>query len=387
MNFFSKYALKLLEYSLIFIWIVQATGLVAAQNREMSIAPPIIADYWIGVGRPPKIPVDNFLMFVYINQADSVLDINNFYQKIKSHNNLTLIGMISQLWQRELAGYHFSHLATDYDYLTRKGFEIQSQAIHCFLIAPDGNILLQGRPEDIVKSNIEKLITEYHYDYILPDRVVSMNRRNKSPHRKDKAIRLFSIKEVDAKDSVALVSFSNGFGFTVMRDTLSTIIATLLDIPYSNVDTDSLIYNPVLEIKSSGLGLNETNLIDLLSQLYLFEIRRVMDNRQYWVLEVADSELLNLSKNQSGLDAFQQRADYWLGNGISVNELVRFLEVEFGDNVVFKGPAFDDRLFVGLKKGQPSSYYLEILEQTYGLKMQKAFMPERVVLKSLFQRP
>lgn len=109
------------------------------------------------------------------------------------------------------------------------------------------------------------MIVEYYYDYSLLDWVVFMNWKNELLYWKGKVIRLFLIKEVDVEDLVVLVSFSNGFGFIVMRDILLIIIVIFLDILYLNVDVDSLIYNFVLEIKFLGFGLNEINLIDFLS--------------------------------------------------------------------------------------------------------------------------
>lgn len=77
--------------------------------------------------------------------------------------------------------------------------------------------------------------------------------------------------------SYGVKSFNNSFGFTAVTGALSGIVAVLLDIPPQQVDADGLLHDPVLEVKSIGLGMRNQLLLDLLKELYLLEIEKDAD--------------------------------------------------------------------------------------------------------------
>lgn len=86
----------------------------------------------------------------------------------------------------------------------------------------------------------------------------------------------FSINELrdEASSASDVKSFASGAGFTVVKGSLSGMLAQLLDVSPQQINADGLIYNPVIEVKSSGYAMNNQLLLELLKELYLLEIEK-----------------------------------------------------------------------------------------------------------------
>jgi hypothetical protein len=269
-----------LIYALLFATII---GTAEAQNNPQEMAPPILADHWLNREGVPTIPAEDYLLFIYVNFTRADDYDTSLQQFVEGCPNLSLVNMILSPviapYLEHVISLPNTYSAIDYSYSTREVLKIKSRAVHAFLIAPDGNTLWRGLLSEVDTTEIKQLMGGYEYGKPLPDRIVTINRDNVPSRMYKPYHNNFSIRELRDRDSSAyrVKSFNTNFGFTAMTGALSGIVAVLLDIPPQQIDADGLIHNPVLEVKSLGLGMSNQLLLDLLKELYLLEIEKDAD--------------------------------------------------------------------------------------------------------------
>lgn len=249
----------------------------AAQGTTFETAPPIVSSHWLEEEAPPRIPTEDYLLFTYIHTLEGFTYSSAVAALSPLAPKLSLVGMLFRKWQAakiaaDWGRYPKSYLALDYENLTRGGFGVKPHTDHSFLIAPDGKILWEGHHETLRAATIAKLIDEYTPEGILNDRVVSMSRSNIPPKYIRSRGLTFSVKEIKEETAPKLGAFTNSLGYHVVTDSLSNILKMLMDEPPFLVDTQELVYNPILEVKIIGYRLNPPVLRDLLCEMHEVEL-------------------------------------------------------------------------------------------------------------------
>ena len=143
----------------------------------------------------------------------------------------------------------------------------------------------------------------------------------------------FEVKTLDSLDEQEMSSFSVG-GFYAFRGYLSNIIPELMDLPTYQIETNALIYNPIIEVKIRGFSVQSEKVLHLLEDFFAFQLEETTQQQLVIILELSGKEKFELCKTIP--NTIYTRENIWIGEGFTINEIVPHLESLFEKKVLIK---------------------------------------------------